>query len=429
MKVIKFGGASINCSNGVKNLTKITSTMADNQIIVVSAMGKMTNKFESLVSAYFNNDTSKENILDEIKYFHLNIIDELFSKGDAIFESFEKLFSTLKEKLNTPPSLSLCFEYDQIVSFGELFSTRIISEYLNKCGHKNKWVDIRQCIKTDCNFRDGKVNWKLSDKMCKKAFNFQSTFKYVTQGFIAGTETNLTTTLGREGSDYTAAILANILSAESVTIWKDVPGIMNADPKEYSEAQLIKQLSYKEAIELAHFGAKIIHPKTIKPLQNKYIPLFVKSFITPEGHGSIVNKFDEKLSLPPIFIYKRKQLLLSLTPRDYSFIAEKELSNIFATIAKYRIKLNLMQNSAISFSMCLDYKEDTVDVFINELKDRYSILYNKNTELITVRHFTPEAIEEATSGKKILVEQKNRLTARYIIENNNDSDISNSNDS
>lgn len=418
MKVLKFGGASVNCSDGVKNLTKITSTMVDNQIIVVSAMGKMTNKFENLVSAYFNNDTSKEVILDEIKCFHLNIINGLFSEGDSVYDVFEQRFSILKEKLNTPPSLSFDFEYDQIVPFGELFSTSIISEYLNKCGQKNQWVDIRQCIKTDCNFRDGKVDWDLSDTMCNKTFNFQSTFKYVTQGFIAGTDTNLSTTLGREGSDYTAAILANILNAEGVTIWKDVPGIMNADPKEYPDAQLIKQLSYKETIELAHFGAKVIHPKTIKPLQNKHIPLFVKSFIKPEGHGSIVNKFDEKLSLAPIFIHKRRQLLLSLTPRDYSFIAEEELSNIFATIAKYRIKLNLMQNSAISFSVCLDYKEDTVDAFINELKDRYSILYNKDTELITVRHFTPESIEKVINGKKVLVEQKNRLTARYIVENN-----------
>lgn len=416
MKVLKFGGASVNCSDGVKNLVNITSTMVDNQIIVVSAMGKMTNEFENLVSAYFYNNSSVDEILENIRSFHLNIIEDLFKENDTIFDIFGKTFSDLKTKLTTSPSLSFDFEYDQIVCYGEIFSTQIISEYLNRKGQKNKWVDIRNCIKTDCNFRDGKVNWNLTDKMCHKSFNFQNTFKYVTQGFIAGTETNLATTLGREGSDYSAAILANILDADSVTIWKDVPGIMNADPKEYQDAQLIKQLSYKETIELAHFGAKVIHSKTIKPLQNKHIPLFVKSFINPEGQGSTVNKFDEKLSLIPIFIHKRRQLLLSITPRDFSFIAEEELSNIFATIAKYKIKLNLMQNSAISFSICLDYKEDTVDMFIKELKDRYSILYNKNTELITIRHFTPESIEKVTNGKKVLVEQKNRLTARFIVE-------------
>ena len=416
MKVLKFGGASVNCSEGVKNLVDITSTIVDNQIIVISAMGKMTNELENLVYAYFYKNSSVEEILENIRSFHLNIIIDLFKEGDNIFSIFENTFTTLKTKLSTPPSLSFDFEYDQIVSFGEIFSTQVISEYLNRRGQKNKWIDIRQCIKTDCNFREGKVNWELSEKMCQKNINFQNTFKYVTQGFIAGTETNLTTTLGREGSDYTAAILANILNADSVTIWKDVPGIMNADPKEYTDAQIIKQLSYKETIELAHFGAKVIHPKTIKPLQNKHIPLFVKSFIEPEGHGSIVNKFDEKLSLIPIFIHKRRQLLLSITPRDFSFIAEEELSNIFSVIAKYKIKFNLMQNSAISFSICLDYKEDTVDLFISELKDRYSILYNKNTELITIRHFTPDSIEKVINGKKVLVEQKNRLTARFIVE-------------
>jgi len=404
------------CSDGVKNLADITSTIVDNQIIVASAMGKMTNEFENLVSAYFYNNSSVEEILDNIRSFHLNIIEDLFKEDDDIFTTFEKTFSDLKYKLDTPPSLCFDFEYDQIVSFGEIFSTQIISGYLNRSGQKNKWIDIRQCIKTDCNFREGKVNWELSDKLCQKSINFQNTFKYVTQGFIAGTETNLTTTLGREGSDYTAGILANLLNADSITIWKDVPGIMNADPKEYSDVQLIKQLSYKETIELAHFGAKVIHPNTIKPLQNKHIPLFVKSFIHPEGQGSIVNKFDEKLSLTPIFIHKRRQLLLSLIPRDYSFIAEEELSNIFAIIAKYKIKFNLMQNSAISFSICLDYKTDSVDLFINELKERYSILYNKNTELITVRHFTPESIDKVINGKKILVEQKNRLTARFVVE-------------
>lgn len=416
MKVLKFGGASVNCSDGVKNLANITSNIVDNQIIVVSAMGKMTNELEKLTSTYFYGDASVEEVLENIESFHLNIIENLFDENDEIYSVFEKTFTGLKNKLTESPSLSFDFEYDQIVPYGEILSTQIISEYLNKRKQNNKWIDVRNCIKTDCTFREGRIDWALSEKMCQKYFNFQSTFKYVTQGFIAGTETNLTTTLGREGSDYTAAILANLLDAESVTIWKDVPGIMNADPKEFPEAKVIKQLSYKETIELAHFGAKVIHPKTIKPLQNKYIPLFVKSFINPENQGSIVNKFDEKLSLIPIFIRKKNQILLSLIPRDFSFIAEEELGNIFATMAKYKIKFNLMQNSAISFSVCLDYNKSNFDTFIEELKERYSVLYNPDTELITIRHFTPESIERVTEGKKILVEQKNRLTARFVIE-------------
>ena len=239
---------------------------------------------------------------------------------------------------------------------------------------------------------------------------------YVTQGFIAGTTTNQTTTLGREGSDYTAALLANLLDAEEVTIWKDVPGIMNADPKLFEDAEVIAKMSYKEAIELSNCGAKVIHPKTIKPLQNKGIPLFVRSFLYPESHGSVIRELDERLNLPPIFIDKGNQLLLTLTPRDFSFIAEEKLSGIFATLAKYRMRLNLMQTSAISFSFCIDLHEAVFRQFIEELHDEYEVLYNKNVRLLTIRHYTDDAIARMTEGKKILVEQRSRLTARFVVE-------------
>ncbi len=241
---------------------------------------------------------------------------------------------------------------------------------------------------------------------------------YITQGFIAGTTTNQTTTLGREGSDYTAALLANLLDAEDVTIWKDVPGIMNADPKIYENTEIISKLSYKEAIELSNCGAKVIHPKTIKPLQNKGIPLFVRSFLYPESHGSVIRELDEKLKLPPIYINKGDQLLLTLSPRDFSFIAEEKLSRIFATLAKYRLRLNLMQNSAITFSFCIDYNEAIFESFIDELHDEYEVLYNKNVRLLTIRHYNEDIIQQLTSHKNVLVEQRSRLTARFVVADN-----------
>lgn len=262
----------------------------------------------------------------------------------------EALYQELDTILKSDPSLCYDYEYDRIICFGELLSTTIIASYLEKQGRKAKFTDIRKCLITDQNYRNACVNIELSAQLCRKTFNFQDTFMYITQGFIAGTTTNQTTTLGREGSDYTAALLANLLDAEDVTIWKDVPGIMNADPKIYENTEIISKLSYKEAIELSNCGAKVIHPKTIKPLQNKGIPLFVRSFLYPESHGSVIRELDEKLKLPPIYINKGDQLLLTLSPRDFSFIAEEKLSRIFATLAKYRLRLNLMQNSAITFS-------------------------------------------------------------------------------
>ena len=328
-----------------------------------------------------------------------------------------KLYRELQEILNSEPSLCYDYEYDRIICFGELLSTTIIAYYLEKQGRKAKFVDIRKCLITDQNYRNACINPELSAQLCRKAFTFQDTFMYITQGFIAGTTTNQTTTLGREGSDYTAALLANLLDAENVTIWKDVPGIMNADPKLYPNTEIIGKLSYKEAIELSNCGAKVIHPKTIKPLQNKGIPLYVRSFLYPESHGSVIREMDEKLKLPPIYIDKANQLLLTLSPRDFSFIAEEKLSRIFATLAKYRLRLNLMQNSAITFSFCIDHNETIFESFINELHDEYEVLYNKNVRLLTIRHYTDDIIHQLTCNKNVLVEQRSRLTARFVVTN------------
>ena len=416
MNVYKFGGASVKDADGVRNLFKIVNTHKENLIIVVSAMGKMTDAFEVLCNAYFNRTGGTGEALQRIKDFHAQIICDLFGEQKAdVCGAVERLYAELQRILDGEPSLSYDYEYDQIICFGELLSTTIVAAYLERQGRKAKFVDVRKCLITDENYRNACVDLELSKKLCQKVFTFQDTFMYITQGFIAGTTTNQTTTLGREGSDYTAALLANLLDAEDVTIWKDVPGIMNADPKLYPDTQVIGKLSYKEAIELSNCGAKVIHPKTIKPLQNKGIPLFVRSFLYPESHGSVIRELDEKLKLPAIFIDKGNQLLLTLSPRDFSFIAEEKLSRILATLAKYRLRLNLIQTSAISFSFCIDLHEAIFDRFISELQKDYEVLYNKNVRLLTIRHYTEDAIREMTAGKKIYVEQRSRLTARFVI--------------
>ncbi len=416
MNVFKFGGASVAGAEDIKNVLKILSTQKTNLIIVVSAMGKTTNALEEVCNHYFDRTGEAPALLEKVQEYHVAVTLELFgNREEEIFRTLEKLFSELSKILSGEPSLSYDYEYDRIVSYGELLSTAIVSAYLNKQGRKVKWVDIRKYLKTDTTYRAANIDVELSGQLCRKAFTFQDTFMYITQGFIAGTLTNQTTTLGREGSDYTAAMLANLLDAEQVVIWKDVPGIMSADPKKYPHTEIIPKLSYREAIELSHFGAKVIHPKTIKPLQNKKIPLFVKSFTQPDEHGSVIRELDERLKLPPIYIDKDDQLLLTLTPRDFSFIVEEKLSEIFGKLAKYRLKLNLMQNSAISFSFCIDHNEAILENFLCELKEEYKILYNKNMRLITIRHYNEETIHSLIDDKDVLVEQRSRLTARFVI--------------
>lgn len=418
MNVYKFGGASVKDADGVKNLFKIINTQKENLIIVVSAMGKMTDALEKLCNAYFYKTQETASAFQFIKDFHQNIIQDLFGAGSNEADRLVRhLYDELQAILDSEPSLSYDYEYDRIICFGELLSTTIIAAYLEKQGRKAKFTDIRKCLITDQNYRNACVNQELSAQLCRKVFTFQNTFMYITQGFIAGTTTNQTTTLGREGSDYTAALLANLLDADDVTIWKDVPGIMNADPKLYENTEIIGKLSYKEAIELSNCGAKVIHPKTIKPLQNKKIPLYVKSFLHPEAPGSVIRELDEKLKLPPIYIDKDNQLLLTLSPRDFSFIAEEKLSRIFATLAKYRLRLNLMQNSAITFSFCIDHNEAIFESFIKELHDEYEVLYNKNVRLLTIRHYTDDIIRQLTGDKQVLVEQRSRLTARFVVAN------------
>ncbi|MFB6343961.1 aspartate kinase [Saccharicrinis sp. FJH62] len=412
MIVYKFGGASVKDAAGVKNLKSIVDACSENLIVVVSAMGKMTNAFEHVVDAFFSGESTAE-MKEQIFDFHKSIINQLF-KEDYFPEQFMMLWSHFENELAKVPSLDYDFDYDRLVSFGELFSTAIVSEYLNANGTQNYWTDARQILRTSNNFREAKILWDTSMDMALKHFNFSDTKCYVTQGFIGSTLNNQTTTLGREGSDFTAATLAYLLDAKSVTIWKDVPGVLNADPRWFTEAELIPEISYKEATELTFFGAQIIHPKTLKPLQNKQIPMFVKSFYEPRLPGTKV--FDDAVFFDlPIYIRKENQALVTIYPSDFSFIVEDNIRDVFDIFTRFRVKVNLMQNSALSFSVCINYDKRRFDDMIKELKEEFKVVYNMDVELLTVRNFSSSKAIDFTVNRKIYVEQKTRNTASYVL--------------
>ncbi len=417
MNVLKFGGASVNSAEGVRNFVRIVQSLKKETIVVLSAMGKTTNALERIAADFFHKKGTAASQLEVLKKYHLDIVEELFTnKEDVVFVKMERLFDQLTAYLEKTPSLNYDFDYDQITAFGELLSTTIVSEFLRLSGTQNRWIDIRTCLKTDDTFREGKVDWQLSSKLIRSTFNFNNTFVYITQGFIGGTTTNLTTTLGREGSDYTAAVLSNILDVEEVTIWKDVPGIMNADPKWLPDAVKVDRISYHEAIELAFYGGKVIHPKTIQPLQQKKIPLRVRSFVNYTETGTLISTAsDATRGSCPIFIRKQNQVLISIRPTDFSFIVEENLSGIFGMFSKYRIKVNLIQNSAISFSVCIDNPEERLERLVQELSQNFMVKYNSGVELITIRHQNEEAVERMITNRKILLEQRSRDTAQFVL--------------
>ncbi|HOP03541.1 MAG TPA: aspartate kinase [Tenuifilaceae bacterium] len=415
VKVFKFGGASVKSAEGVRNIAKILEGNASKLIVVISAMGKTTNALERMLSGYIAGTEAAVNEFSEIKKFHYDIANSLFNNTEhPVFQKLRFTFTGMQEFLETNKLMEYNYCYDQLVSYGEILSTLIISEFLNSVGVENDWVDVREVLRSDSNYREGNINFEESTKLCSKHLTFGENSICITQGFIAGTNDGKTTTLGREGSDYTAAILANLLDAEDVTIWKDVEGVLNADPKIFSNTVRLDTVTFKEAIELAYCGAQIIHPKTIKPLQNKKIPLLVKSFVNPDGVGTKIIEAEGRIEFPPIVILKQNQVLISLTPKDFSFVIEDCLSKIFAVLFKHRVKANLVQNSAISFSICVDNEEHFLPGAINELRNEYSVRYNKNLNLLTVRHYTKEKVDELLSGKSVFLEQKTRSTARFI---------------
>ncbi|PWE01481.1 aspartate kinase [Marinilabilia rubra] len=418
MQVSKFGGASVKNADAVRNISKIVDSLVKPQVIVVSAMGKMTNAFEALVGHYFAGD--RDAMITQYKYirqYHESIVVDLFGTlKEPLLDPVFQLLNDLEVRLEQQPSMHFDFEYDQIVSFGELFSTRIVSAYLGHSGIDNQWVDIRHVLKTDDIYRDATVDWELTSRLMQGTFTFVNAPLYVTQGFLGGTLSNITTTLGREGSDYTAAIIGNALDAENVTVWKDVPGILNADPRIFPDAGKIDSLSYAETIELSYYGAQVIHPKTLKPLQNKQIPLFVKSFVDATLPGTVIGKDGEQDSMP-IFILKRNQVFLTLMARDFSFITEDNLSEILALFSRHRVGINLLQTSALNFTACVDNKNDLTPL-MDELKKKLVLRYNDNVELLTIRHYSQEVIDEKLEGCTVIDSQVTRKNARFVIKVN-----------
>lgn len=406
-------------AESVKNVAGILRLFPGEPLtVVLSAMGKTTNALEKVVKAYCMKTGEAAALLNEVRDYHAGILEQLFEDPTAaVYERVNNLFVEIEWVLEEEPR-AYDFVYDQIVSVGELISTTIISFFLDKEGIANKWLDIRDCLLTDNNYREGKINWEDSTARVKAAIpaliNDRNPI-VITQGFIGATSENFTTTLGREGSDYTAAILAHILEAESVTIWKDVPGVLNADPKFFSEAQKLEQLSYHDAIELAYYGASVIHPKTIKPLENKNIPLYVKSFLQPQAKGTVIGK--DLLTKPqvPSFIFKSNQVLISLAVKDFSFIAEENLSSIFSCFAQLGVKMNLMQNSAISFSVCVDDDPVKTPRLIEKLKQEYWVRYNAGLQLYTIRYYYPSTIDTLSLGREVLLEQRSRTTAQLVM--------------
>jgi aspartate kinase len=418
MKVFKFGGASVKDASAVKNVGNILALYKNEPVfVVISAMGKMTNALERLTHAYCQgNDAKVKELYEVVKEFHLEIVKELLQgqKGHA-YDDIENILLELECLLESDPESSQDYIYDQIVSYGEIISTKIVSVYLNEAGVKNRWMDCRNFIVTDNRHREGVVDMLATEAIIsKKLLPIAKKQLLISQGFLGRSNDLSTTTLGRDGSDYSAAIFAYGLNADSVTIWKDVAGVMNADPKRMPDAQLFSSLSFKEAIELAYYGANVIHPKTIQPLREKNIPLYVKSFYQPTEAGTLINAQGEAHTAP-IFIHKENQVLLSIATKDFSFIVEEHLSEIFAVFSKLNLKINLMQASAISFSVCVNNEADKIKTVVETLNKTFEFKMNEGVELISVKNYNQQAIEKISEGRQILLEQKTRLMDQFVI--------------
>jgi len=415
MKVYKFGGASIKDAQAIRNVLNVLQTVGYNDcLIIASAMGKTTNALEGVVHAYFQLPEELQNSIELVRNYHLEIVEDLFlNKNHDIYRKISTLFQELEHFLRNNKSPNYNFVYDQIVSYGEILATTILSDFLNDEKVENKWIDARNLIKTDTTYRDAAINWEATEKnICS---NLKEHQMYITQGFIGSDENNFSVTLGREGSDYSAAIFAYCLNASSVTIWKDVPGVLNADPRYFDETVLLNKISYHEAIELAFYGASVIHPKTLQPLQRKNIPLYVKSFINPTLPGTVVSSGFGIEPETACFIVKKDQLLISISSKDFSFIMENQVSDIFKIFANNHIKVNVIQNSAISFTVCVDDKFGNFHTILNDLAAKFKITYNENVSLYTIRHFSSVDAQKITANKNVLLQQVNRETIQIVI--------------
>lgn len=417
MKVYKFGGASVRDGEGIRNLTRIVSEESGNLIVIISAFGKTTNALEEVLKTWLRDDKTYKILLENIYNYHKSVIGELFSEKSLsrVTGKIDISFAILKEYLKPGNIRDYDYDYDQVVSYGEIWSTIIVAEYLKLNFADVEWLDVRDSLLTDDRFRDANILWHESTNRTRANFDFEKKRIFVTQGFIGGTVSGQTTTLGREGSDYSAAIIANILDAEKVVVWKDVPGILNADPKWLSDAQTLEHLSYREAVEMTFSGAKVIHPKTIKPLHNKNIPLHVKSFLAPEETGTIIKSGASLKKILPLFVRKEDQRLISIHPKDFSFVMGDNLSMVFHSFMLHGIKVNLVQASAVSINVCVDDEKSKVDTLIKDLESEFSAVYNENVEILSIRHYSPEAVDRITKGREILIEQRTRSTVRFVV--------------
>jgi aspartate kinase len=419
MKVFKFGGASINSVERIQNVGSILKRYKGEKIlIIISAMGKTTNALEKVVDAFF--ESRKDDALalfQQVKDQHLNTLKYITTLHWKRAEDHLKdFFTEIEWLLHDKPVREYDYYYDQIVCSGELMSTAMMSDFLNEAGITNKWVDVRDIIRTDDNFRDANIDWAFTEqKVADTIIPLFNEFDIViTQGFIGATDENESTTLGREGSDYSAAIFANLLNAESQTIWKDVEGVMNADPKQFKDATFLDALSYDEVIEMAYYGAQVIHPKTIKPLQNKNIPLHVRCFLQPELAGTIISKKPVH-NLPPIIVLKNKQVLLQLSSKDFSFVGEAYVSRLYEIFAEIKIRPNLIQNGAISILCCLDDHPEKIEKLALAASEIFDVQLQKELTLLTIRHYTREKFDELTKDKTIILTQRTTETVQVLM--------------
>lgn len=428
MKVFKFGGASVNNVERIQNLAAIVKRFEkDPLVIIISAMGKTTNGLEKVTEAFYNGKQEEAlRLFQIVKQHHITTSKHLLvTRLNECLKQLTDFFTEIEWLLHDKPVREFDYYYDQVVCVGELLSTCIISHYLNEVGILNKWLDVRDLVRTDNNFRDAGIDWKITQERINLAVesgeitdteggnSHQSTNIYITQGFIGSTADNESTTLGREGSDYTAAIFANILNAESLSIWKDVEGVMNADPKLFPDAQLISELSFTEVIEMAYYGAQVIHPKTIKPLQNKKIPLYVKCFLDPSLPGTVIHHKNSK-DLPPIIVIKNNQALMHLNSQDFSFVGEEPMSSLYKMFSKVKIQPNLIQSGAISVQICLDDRADKIEQLAAEASNIFTIQVEKELSLLTIRHYNTAVVEELTKGKNIVLTQQTKETVQVL---------------
>lgn len=420
MRVFKFGGASVNSVEAIRNVAEIVRNYLDKPlVVVVSAMGKTTNLLERVVPGVPKSETERRELIAQSSDYHLSIARQLFGNdSNPTIDRLQELFCQLEKRSSMLPSV-YNYDYDQVVSYGELLSTTLIAGYLNSLSIDTMWVDVREVIRTNENYREGIVDFEASRCRARDIIGSMIDARQcrvvVTQGFIAGTDKGTTTTLGREGSDYSASVLSYCLDAESMTIWKDVPGFLNADPKFFSNTIKINKIPFNEAIELAYYGASVIHPKTVKPIQNKGIKLNIKSFVAPMADGSVIGPFESIEPLTPLYIVKNDQTLISILPKDFSFIAEDNLQTIFAVLARHNVRVNMMQNSALSFSFCIDNNEILLDAIRKSLHEAFLLRYNTGLQLITIRYYNQQIIDEIVAGRNIVLQQRSRNTAQLLV--------------